>query len=133
MLTLGRITFLTLVPFLSFPFLVFTSFLLPSSHLIYLICFFLYLFSFPFCSPPPVFTQFPIHLFSLPPATPLSLTYPSVSLLVNTAKNAHSSNIFPYSFSFFTTAEGLLPTSIINSGVCCSLPKSNTEVLFPVS
>ena len=39
-------------------------------------------------------------------------------------------NIFSYSFFFFfTTTEGFLPTSIINSGACCSLALS-IEVLF---
>lgn len=37
LLTLGRITFLTFIPLLPCSFLIFTSFFLPSSHLIYLV------------------------------------------------------------------------------------------------
>ena len=72
---------------------------------------------------------FPFLLFSPPPATALSLTYPSISLLTSIATNAFSPTSSLILFFFFTTTEGFLPTSIINLGACCLLALS-IEALF---
>lgn len=120
-------TFLTLIPLPLLPcaFLVLTPVLTLSSHLIHWIPTSLYSLSFflwfPLTTSFIYCFQFPFSLPPAPPACQLSISYSSTP----------SSNILLYSFSFFTSREGFLPTSIIKSGAHCSSSLS-TEVLLSV-